>query len=178
MAASPCLHELWGIKVQLPSLQAEFKGLMDHTAYLTRKTFGPCEDPCQTVQLSAVVLSSVPCINLQRRDRQTDKEESRCFWGFTVAMDTMSSLLNTCFCWHHGPGWSTQSRRSSSVPRMNPVTRADVCRLRRILISDNDDWEFQRQKKRRSSSLMWILWAARAPPQTRGVILVPCDAAC
>lgn len=111
-------------------------------------------------------------------ERQTDKEESRCFWGFTVAMDTLSSLLNTCFCWHHRPGWSTQSRRSSSVPGMNPETGADVCRLRRILISDNDDWEFQRQKKRRSSSLMWILWAARAPPQTQGVILVPCDAAC
>lgn len=57
-------------------------------------------------------------------ERQTGRRMRRAAAsvGFTVAMETVSSLLNTCFWWHHTPGLSTQSEGFFSVPNLNPET--------------------------------------------------------
>lgn len=55
---------------------------------------------------------SVPGFNQQKRDRQTGKRRRRraaTSVGFTVATETMSSLLNTCSWWHHAAGLSTHN---------------------------------------------------------------------
>lgn len=52
-------------------LQTELKGLMDLTAYFIWKSCGPRQDPCHIFQLSAVVLSFVPCSTCRgETDRQ------------------------------------------------------------------------------------------------------------
>lgn len=65
---------------------------------------------------------SVPGFDLQRRDRQTGRRRAAASVGFTVATETVSSLLNTCFWWHHMPGLSTHNERFTSMPSLNPET--------------------------------------------------------
>lgn len=89
---------------------------MDHTAYLILKIFGPWEDPCHIISFLPLCWVSVPVCYQQRRDGQTGRRRRAvASVGFTVATETMSSLLNTCFWWHHTPGLSTHSERSSSI---------------------------------------------------------------
>lgn len=73
VAASLYLHTLWGERkcVFFLFLQTELKGLMDLTAYFIRKSCGPWRDPCHIFQLSAAVLSFVPC---STRGEETDRQ--------------------------------------------------------------------------------------------------------
>lgn len=82
-------------------------------------------------------------------DRQGGRGEPAASVGFAVAMETMSSLLDTCFWWHHAPGLSTHSKRFSSIPSPNPRDRPLVCVWwwEEGVVWDNNE-ELLRQKHR------------------------------
>lgn len=116
MAASPYLCTLWG-EQKCSSLQTELKGLMDHTAYLIlKKLWTPGGSVSSYLLISFLPPRRVsgPAFDLQRRERQTDRRRRRrraaASVGFTVATETVSSLLNTCFWWHHMPELSTHNK--------------------------------------------------------------------
>lgn len=149
------------------SLQTELKGLMDHTAYLILKSCGPQEDPCPIIQLSAAVLSLCPWLG-PAEERQTDKGgggggESPHLWVFAVATETVSSLLNTCFRWHHVQELSTHDERASSILSLNPETGHWYVWVARREeggwgVWDNDDVRItEADTQVCSSSLQWVL---------------------
>lgn len=116
-------------------LQTELKGLMDHTAYLIfwkekkKSMWTPggsvsyCSAFCRLFFLSLSLAST--CRG------ETDKTGRRraaaaASVGFTVATETVSSLLNTCFWWHHMAGLSTHNERFTSMPSLNPETGWEI----------------------------------------------------
>lgn len=111
-------------------LQAELKGLMDRTAYLISKTMwilrgsvscrsGFCR---HTESLSLASTSRGETDIRDGREGRKKRGAAATSMGFTVAMETVSSLLNTCFWWHHGAGSSTHSEGFVSTPNLNPET--------------------------------------------------------
>lgn len=155
---------------------------MDHTAYLILKIFGPWEDPCHIISFLPLCWVSVPVCYQQRRDGQTGRRRRAvASVGFTVATETMSSLLNTCFWWHHTPGLSTHSERSSSIlsdiKRLTTGVCVCVCGEGGGGVWDNNDKELLRQKHRYEmhrwcKSLQTCGQPSTARPQTGRVILV------
>lgn len=119
VTTSPSL-QIRGTKVQF--IQTELKGLMDHTAYLILKKMWTLKGSVSNYSAFCRLFLSVPGFDLQRRDRQTGRRRAAASVGFTVATETMSSLLNTCFWWHHMPGLSTRNERFTSVPSLKPET--------------------------------------------------------
>lgn len=97
VTAASYLHTLWlGEGGSL--LQAELKGLMDHSAYLILKMCRPWKDPCHIVQISAATPSLCPWLRpAEERRAGRRKRSTAASVGFAVAMETLSSLLNTCF---------------------------------------------------------------------------------
>lgn len=93
VTTSPSL-QMRGTKVQF--IQTELKGLMDHTAYLILKKNVDPE------RIRVKLFSFLPPLSLCPRlrpaeERQTGRRRAAASVGFTVATETMSSLLNTCF---------------------------------------------------------------------------------
>ena len=158
---------------------------MGRTAYLIWKRCGPRKkDPCRynsafcrrAESLSLASTSRGEPDKRRRRRRRKKKRRAASSVGFTVATETMSSLLNTCFWWHHMPGLSTHNERFTSIPGLNPATgRWGVCvcvcvGLGEVCVWDNHDWNSEEEAQVCSLSLLWILvdlWAAwyRAHPQ-------------
>lgn len=122
----PCIYTRREGNKKCSLLQTELKGLMDHTAYLILKGCGPWEGPCHIVQLSAAVLSLCPWLR-PAEERQTDggrrkRRRAAASVGLAVATETMPSLLNTCFWWHHTAGLSTHDKGFCSAQSLNPET--------------------------------------------------------
>lgn len=132
-------------------------------------------DPCRIrVLLSSFLLLcwvSVPGFDQQRRDRQTGKRRRRraaASVGFTVATETMSSLLNTCFWWHHTPGLSTHKERFC----LNPETGHRAVEwgqgVSELMKTDN---YWGRHTGIQLIAAVWTAWR-RARPHRRRIILV------
>lgn len=74
-------------------LQTELKGLMDLTAYFMSKCCGSLLDPCRFIQLSARCPDSLSLAGEMQTGRRRRRKRRA---SFTVAIETLSSLLNTC----------------------------------------------------------------------------------